>query len=332
MYCTRTTNADNEPALPPFRRCPDPEAEGHLQGWRGSRLRQVPGSCAGLRRTASRFARAAAAATPTRSRPAASSSAGPAITSSRVTSGTIFAAAKSPSSICWRRSASSPTPRKASQRSNCRRDVDVQYKTAWVLAHKIREALAPETQRRDAITAKSKSTAAYVGGKIRPANLKPKRIDRRLAEHQTGKRRVVIALRQRKGRTLTFVRRAEPKASRSPASASRRPPSFTPTKRAIGTISTPFSRSAAINHSEAYSRTASAPIRRRAISAAFAGWSAASITMFSPQYLHQYAAHAAWLEDHRRESNGALAGRIVRNAMAAPVSRKWKGYWQRKAA
>ena len=41
---------------------------------------------------------------------------------------------------------------------------------------------------------------------------KENRIDRRLAEHQTGKRRVVIALRQRKGRTLTFVASMKPTA------------------------------------------------------------------------------------------------------------------------
>lgn len=51
----------------------------------------------------------------------------------------------------------------------------------------------------------------------------------------------------------------------------------------------------------------------------------------SPKYLHQYANHAAWLEDHRRESNGDLTMRVVRNAMAAPVSRVFKGYWQRSA-
>jgi len=39
----------------------------------------------------------------------------------------------------------------------------------------------------------------------------------------------------------------------------------------------------------------------------------------SPKYLNAYAAHAAWLEDHRRESNGSLANRIARNMMAAPV-------------
>jgi hypothetical protein len=51
----------------------------------------------------------------------------------------------------------------------------------------------------------------------------------------------------------------------------------------------------------------------------------------SPQYLHQYANQAAWLEDHRRETNGALASRALGLAMAHPVSRNWKGYWQRAA-
>jgi len=51
----------------------------------------------------------------------------------------------------------------------------------------------------------------------------------------------------------------------------------------------------------------------------------------SPKYLHQYAAHAAWIEDHRRSDNGALAGQAPGLALAAPVSRVWVGYWQRSA-
>ena len=51
----------------------------------------------------------------------------------------------------------------------------------------------------------------------------------------------------------------------------------------------------------------------------------------SPKYLHQYANHAAWLEDNRRTDNGTLAHIMVSNAMGAPVSRSWKGYWQRAA-
>ncbi|PHR54714.1 MAG: IS1595 family transposase, partial [Robiginitomaculum sp.] len=49
----------------------------------------------------------------------------------------------------------------------------------------------------------------------------------------------------------------------------------------------------------------------------------------SPKYLQQYAEHAAWLEDHRRECTGGLAKRIVRAALIAPKSRQFGGYWQR---
>lgn len=49
----------------------------------------------------------------------------------------------------------------------------------------------------------------------------------------------------------------------------------------------------------------------------------------SPQYLSQYANHAAWLEDHRRVDNGGLVSKVLGNAMAAPVSRQFAGYWQR---
>jgi hypothetical protein len=35
------------------------------------------------------------------------------------------------------------------------------------------------------------------------------------------------------------------------------------------------------------------------------------------------------MEDHRRLDNGALATRVLSLAMAHPVSRRWKGYWQR---
>ena len=48
--------------------------------------------------------------------------------------------------------------------------------------------------------------------------------------------------------------------------------------------------------------------------------------------LGAYAAHAAWLEDHRGQGNGALADRLIGRALATPVSRTWKGYWRQRAA
>ena len=59
-------------------------------------------------------------------------------------------------------------------------------KTAFVLAHKIREALASETSGRQPV-GDVEIDGAYFGGHVRPANRKEDRIDRRLSEHQTGR-------------------------------------------------------------------------------------------------------------------------------------------------
>jgi hypothetical protein len=46
-------------------------------------------------------------------------------------------------------------------------------------------------------------------------------------------------------------------------------------------------------------------------------------------YLGAYASEMAWREDHRRESNGVQFVGIAKSAAQHPVSRQWKGYWQR---
>ncbi|CDX43790.1 hypothetical protein MPLSOD_60009 [Mesorhizobium sp. SOD10] len=49
----------------------------------------------------------------------------------------------------------------------------------------------------------------------------------------------------------------------------------------------------------------------------------------SNKYLCQYANHAAWLEDHRRQSNGSNAYALLGGALNHSVSSIWAGYWQR---
>jgi len=61
----------------------------------------------------------------------------------------------------------------------------------------IREAMAAETKGLK-LKGEVEIDGAYFGGHVRPANEAEDRVDRRLSEHQTGKRRVVVALRQRK--------------------------------------------------------------------------------------------------------------------------------------
>jgi hypothetical protein len=98
------------------------------------------------------------------------------------------------------------------------RELNVQYKTAFVLAHKMREAML---LRRDEspLDGEVEMDGAYFNGHIRPANKKANRIDRRKAKYQRPHKRVVITLRSRgaKGcggrRTLTFVAKSKDQIS-----------------------------------------------------------------------------------------------------------------------
>ena len=87
------------------------------------------------------------------------------------------------------------------------RELDVQYKTAFVLAHKLREAMAA-SMRGLRIGGEGRAVeidGAYFGGHVRPENRAADRVDRRLAGNKSGKRRVVVAMRERGGRTLPQV-------------------------------------------------------------------------------------------------------------------------------
>ena len=87
------------------------------------------------------------------------------------------------------------------------RDLGTSYKCTFMLAHKLREAMASELKGR-VIGGEDKEAevdSAYFGGYVKPANRKEDRIDRRFAENQSGKRKAVIVIRERGGNTLPAV-------------------------------------------------------------------------------------------------------------------------------
>jgi hypothetical protein len=86
------------------------------------------------------------------------------------------------------------------------RDLNCQYKTAFVLAHKLREVIEAEQRKIQFDPGTEKEIdGAYFGGTIRQKNVAAERVDRRLSEEQTGKRQVVVVIRERGGRKLPFV-------------------------------------------------------------------------------------------------------------------------------
>jgi transposase-like protein len=133
-----------------------------------------------------------------------------------ITSGTLFAHHKLPLKIYLGAVALYTNTAKGFSALQLSRDLDVQYKTVFVMMHKIRESLM------DAETTKLggevEIDGAYVNGYVRPENEKADRKDLRLVENQNLNKRCIITIRERgeKGegavKTKTFVVKSENQA------------------------------------------------------------------------------------------------------------------------
>ncbi|MDX2264433.1 MAG: IS1595 family transposase [Hyphomicrobiales bacterium] len=209
------------------------------------------------------------------------------------------------------------------------RDLDCQHKTAFVLSHKLREALASDMAK--SLDDHVEIDGAYFGGHIRPANEAANRVDRRLAEHQTGSRRVVIALRERGGRTMTFVTKNEAEGVAIATRVAAKGTIFYADEASHWDALHATYRTFRINHAQAYSKSGVSTNQAESYFSRLRRLVAGQHHHVSPKYLHAYAIQAGWLEDHRRNDNGSNASRTLGLALASPVSRQWAGYWQRAA-
>lgn len=115
-----------------------------------------------------------------------------------VTSGTIFAFHKLPLKVYLAAIAIYANAVKGISALQLGRDLGVQYKTAFVLAHKIRESLM-EQRELGKLDGEIHMDGAYVNGHIRPKNKKSDRIDRRLAVNQKPGKRCVFVMSEVSG-------------------------------------------------------------------------------------------------------------------------------------
>jgi transposase-like protein len=215
------------------------------------------------------------------------------------------------------------------------RDLNVQYKTAFVLAHKLREALGAEVHNPDQpeLSGTVAIDGAYFGGNVKPANRKADRADRRTAEEQTGKRQVVVVAREALGRTLPFIVPRESAAL--PLIRDRVASGTTVHADESGAwdalhASYPMMR---VNHSREFKSDEGACTNEA--ESWFSRLRRAEMGIhhrISGRYLYQYANEMAWREDHRREPNGLHFRRMTGAALRHPKSEIWRGYWQRSAA
>ena len=238
-----------------------------------------------------------------------------------LTSGTLFASRKMPLRSYLMAIAIFVNEVKGKSMLAMSRDLGTSYKTSFVLAHKLREAMASEV-RQTAIGGEGKRAevdGGYFGGYVKPSNRRENRVDRRLRQNQTGKRKVVVVIRERGGKTLPGVFRTEAEA-------------LTFIRTRIAPKTTLYADEAAawndrharfelhrINHQEAYRP------RRRFVSAGHHHHIAGP-------YLIRFAQEAAWREDYKRVPNGSQVDRIVALSMKHKPSVDFSGYWQRHIA
>jgi hypothetical protein len=135
----------------------------------------------------------------------------PSLNSFSVTSGTLFHSRKKPLRSYLMAIAIFANEVKGKSMLAMARDLGVAYQTSFVLAHKMREAMSAEV-RQTAIGGEGKRAevdGSYSCGYVKPANRREDRKDRRLRRNQTGKRKVVVVIRERGGKTLPGVFRNE---------------------------------------------------------------------------------------------------------------------------
>src|SRR6188508_1422335 len=217
------------------------------------------------------------------------------------------------------------------------RDLDVQYKTAFVLAHKIREAMASEVKglRLGGVGRHVEVDGCYVGGHVRPANRKADRKDRRLAENRSGRRQVVVVIRERAlsgtslGGTLPAVFASEDAAaSFIRARVDRASTVHADESSAWNALHARFDTKR-INHSVEYANDEACTNQAESYFSRLRRGEMGHHHRISGVYLVRYAREASWKEDHRRDSNGLQLRAVIVLVSRTGPSVDFGGYWQR---
>ncbi len=154
-----------------------------------------------------------------------------------ITSGTLFASHKLPLRAYLAAIAIFCNEVKGKSALALSRDIGVSYKCAFVLAHKLREAMAEELKGRVVGGAGkvAEVDGGYFGGYVKPRNLAENRVDRRLSRNQSGKRKVVVIVRERNGSSVPAGSALRAKPNHGSRPASRRERFSMPTKPTHGT-------------------------------------------------------------------------------------------------
>lgn len=251
-----------------------------------------------------------------------------------VTSGTLFASHKLPLRSYLAAIAIFCNEVKGKSALALSRDLGLAYKSAFVLVHKLREAMAEEMKGRT-VGGNGKVAevdGGYFGGYVKPANLREQRVDRRLFENRNGKRKCVVIVRERNGNSVPAVFGSEG-AALSWVKSRIQPGTLVNADEA-GSWNDLHSKyeMKRINHQEAYSQDGACTNMAEEYFSRLRRAEIGHHHHIAGAYLLRYAQEASWREDNRRVSNGEQVHRVAGHALKARPSVDFSGYWQRHKA
>ena len=211
------------------------------------------------------------------------------------------------------------------------RDLGMSYKACWILLHKCREAMAEELKGRtvggEGVTAEV--DGAYFGGYVKPANLRKDRKDRRLRQNMSGKRRVVVVVRERGGASLPGVFRTEAQALGFIKARVRKETKLNADEAASWDALHARFEMKRINHQEAYSWGDACTNQAESFFSRIRRGEMGHNHHIAGPYLLRYAQESSWREDNRRVDNAAQVHRVATLALHAKPSVDFCGYYQR---
>ncbi|MDW9776432.1 IS1595 family transposase [Sinorhizobium meliloti] len=214
------------------------------------------------------------------------------------------------------------------------RKLGVEYKTAWVLLAKIREAIGKRRAKMK-LWGSVQIDGKYIGGHIKPENRKEDRIDRRRKENQNGKRMCVLSLREHNpdapNRTVTrIVADENPKAAWAAVRDHIQAKSvLTADEHGSYDDLVGLAVLQRVNHSLAYQTEDGT--NTNAIEGFFARAQRAYVGIhhrLSVKYLDWYMAMIAWKEDTRYMGLRWQLADVLRTVTHRTTSENLCGYWQ----
>lgn len=253
-----------------------------------------------------------------------------------VTSGTIFASHKLPLKDILYAVALYVHSVKGMSALQLSRNLEIEHKTAYVLLHKLRDAL---WTKRDVAPLQSEVEidGGYFNYHVRPRNKRKNRVDRRSRFNMNPMKRAILAMRERgepgKGAKRTVVDVIKQENERDVSALVSKY-----VKAGATIFSDEHSCYAAlaarhevkqVNHQEEYS-TADGVNENQAESffsrlrRLFSG----QIHKCDGKYLVFYANEIAWREDNRRESSLWQFTDLMKKCLHSRQSANWSKYWQ----